>query len=188
MEPVEFADERPPSRPLGPKNWATTGWQGDRPRAVVNSLYLDPVRLQAHNRHLQAKYDRMSRDEIRCAEPDPAQPCDLLLVAYGSSARVSATALEALRARGIGAALCRPISLFPFPTAAIARAAARAKAVLVVEMSTGQMLEDVRLAVEGRRPIHFLGRQGGILIMPEDVVEAAERIWAGSAVQEGGSD
>jgi 2-oxoglutarate ferredoxin oxidoreductase subunit alpha len=184
MEPVEFGDARPPCRPLAQKEWATTGWQGDRPRAVINSLYLDPVRLQAHNRHLQAKYERMSRDETRCAEPDPGEPRDLLLVAYGSSARVSATALETLSARGIRAALCRPISLFPFPTAAVARAAARSKAVLVVEMSAGQMIEDVRLAVEGRQPIHFLGRQGGILVMPEDVVEAAENILAGSAAQE----
>ncbi len=184
MEPVEFGDARPPCRPLPPKDWATTGWNGDRPRAVVNSLYLDPVRLQAHNRHLQAKYDRMRRDEARCAEPDPVEPLDVLLVAYGSSARVAATALETLAARGIRAALCRPISLFPFPTAAVARAAARAKAVLVVEMSAGQMIEDVRLAVEGRSPIHFLGRQGGILVMPEDVVEATASIVAGSAVLE----
>jgi len=185
MEPVEFADERSPCRPLGAKDWATTGWQGDRPRAVINSLYLDPDRLQAHNRHLQAKYDRMTRDEIRCAGPDPAEPLDLLVVAYGASARVSATALEVLKTRGVAAALCRSISLFPFPSAAVARAAARAKAVLVVEMSAGQMLEDVRLAVGERRPIHFLGRQGGILVMPEDVVDAAERILAAPAVREG---
>ena len=185
MEPVEFGEERPPCRPLSPKDWATTGWCGDRPRAVINSLYLDPNRLQAHNDHLQAKYERMSRDEIRCEEPDPAEQYDLLLVAYGTSARIAATARESLASKGIAAAICRPISLFPFPSEAVSRAAERAKAVLVVEMSAGQMLEDVRLAVLGRRPIHFLGRQGGQLIMPEEVLEAAERILGASASREG---
>jgi 2-oxoglutarate ferredoxin oxidoreductase subunit alpha len=185
MEPVAFADERAPCRPLAPKDWATTGWSGDRPRAIINSLYLDPDRLQAHNDHLQAKFARMARDEIRCAEPETAEPVDLLLVAYGISARVAVTARERLAAAGITAALCRPISLFPFPTAAVAAAADRARAVLVVEMSAGQMLEDVRLAVGKRRPIGFFGRQGGRCITPEDVVEAAERLLAEPAVREG---
>ena len=127
----------------------------------------------------------MSRDEIRCEEPDPAEDYDLLLVAYGTSARIAATARESLASKGIAVAICRPISLFPFPSAAVSRAAERAKAVLVVEMSAGQMLEDVRLAVLGRRPIHFLGRQGGQLIMPEEVLEAAERILGASATREG---
>ncbi|MFA5028073.1 MAG: 3-methyl-2-oxobutanoate dehydrogenase subunit VorB [Candidatus Methylomirabilota bacterium] len=185
MEPVEFADERPPCRPLAPKVWATTGWSGDRPRAVINSLYLDPEKLQAHNDRLQTKFGRIARDEIRCAEPETAGPLDLLLVAYGISARVATTALERLAARGIAAALCRPISLFPFPSAAVARAAARARAVLVVEMSAGQMLEDVRLAVGDRRPIGFYGRQGGLVIAPEDVAEAAERLLVDPTVREG---
>ena len=123
LEPVEFGEERPPCRPLAPKDWATTGWCGDRPRAVINSLYLDPDRLQAHNDHLQAKYERMSRDEIRCEEPDPAEDYDLLLVAYGTSARIAATARESLASKGIAVAICRPISLFPFPSAAVSRAA-----------------------------------------------------------------
>ncbi len=176
MEPVDFTPERPPCRPLAPKTWATTGWHGGRPRAIINSLYLDPAQLQAHNLALQAKYTTMVRDEVRCAEIAPAGPADLLIVAYGTVARVCASALELLVQRGISAALCRPISLFPFPYDTVRRAAEQAGAVLVAELSAGQMIEDVRLAVGDRRPIHFIGRQGGILLMPEDVVEAALRI------------
>jgi 2-oxoglutarate ferredoxin oxidoreductase subunit alpha len=184
MEPVEFVDARRPCRPLPPKDWATTGWNGDRPRAVINSLYLDPQRLQTHNDRLQAKFARIARDEIRCAEPETAEPVDLLLVAYGTSARVATTARERLAARGIRSALCRPISLFPFPERAVAAAAAQAKAVLVVEMSAGQMLEDVRLAVGDRRPIGFFGRQGGQAITPEDVIAAGVNLLSGSAGKE----
>jgi len=185
MEPVDFPEGRKPCRPLAPKDWATTGWDGSRPRAVVNSLYLDPDRLQLHNDHLQAKFARIARDEIRCAEPEGTGPVDVLLVAYGISARVAVTARERLEEAGIRAALCRPITLFPFPAAAVVAAAARARAVLVVEMSAGQMLEDVRLAVGERRPIGFYGRQGGKCLAPEDVAEAAERLLAQTAAREG---
>jgi 2-oxoglutarate/2-oxoacid ferredoxin oxidoreductase subunit alpha len=171
MEPVDFRSDRAPCKPLAPKTWATTGWRGDRPRAVINTLYLDPARLQDHNRGLQKKYDAMARDEVRWAELNTDRPAELLLVAYGSVARVCATALDALRMRGIAASLFRPISLFPFPYDQLRRCAEKAEAVLVVELSTGQLIEDVRLAVGERRSIHFLGRQGGLLVMPEDVVE-----------------
>ena len=173
MEPVEFHADRPPCQPSAPKTWATTGWRGDRPRAIINSLYLDPEALEKHNQALQAKYEAMARNEVRCAEVGMEAPYELLIVAYGSAARVCATALGALKAQGVAAALCRPITLFPFPYAEVRRAAEQAKAVLVVELSAGQMIEDVRLAVEGRRPIHFLGRQGGMLVMPQDVAEKA---------------
>jgi len=173
-EPVEFSASRPPCKPLGPKTWATTGWHGDRPRAIVNSLFLDPEQLERHNQKLQAKFRAMVRDDARWEDVGAGQPYDLLLVAYGIAARVSASALDLLRANGIRAALGRPVSLFPFPDAALRRAAEAARAVLVVELSAGQMLEDVRLALEGRRPIRFYGRQGGMLVTPEDVAKAAE--------------
>jgi 2-oxoglutarate/2-oxoacid ferredoxin oxidoreductase subunit alpha len=181
MEPVEFVSDRPPCKPLAPKTWATTGWRGDRPRAIINSLYLDPEKLQRHNQGLQTKFAAIVQDEVRCAEIGTDKPYELLIVAYGSVARVCATALDDLRQKGIVAALCRPISLFPFPYETVARLAERAKAVLVVELSAGQMIEDVRLAVQGRRTIHFLGRQGGVLVMPEDVVETAEGILRAAA-------
>ncbi len=185
MEPVEFRPGRAPCKPLPPKTWATTGWRGDRPRAVINSLYLDPGQLQEHNRHLQEKFSGLEADEVRWAALGPDGAVEVLLVAYGSAARVSATALDILAGEGIRAALLRPISLFPFPYAEVRRRAEQASLVLVVEFSAGQMIEDVRLAVEGRRPIHFLGRQGGVLAVPEDVVEAVRRLTSGVEARRG---
>ncbi|MBP1620140.1 MAG: vorB [Acidobacteria bacterium] len=169
MEPVEFRTDRKPRKELAPKTWAATGWKGDRPRAIINSLFLDPEVLERHNHKLQAKYEAMARDEQRWAESGVAGECDVLVVAYGTVARVASSAMEDLRAHGVRAAMLRPISLFPYPYEAVRRAAERARAVLVCELSCGQMLEDVRLAVEGRRPVHFLGRQGGMLLTPEEI-------------------
>ncbi len=181
MEPVEFRPERTPCKPLPPKDWAATGCPGDRPTNIVNSLFLDPEVLERHNQKLKAKYDRMVRDEVRCASYGTDRPYDVLVVAYGTVARVSSTALDDLREEGVDAALFRPITLFPFPYAELRAAAEKAREVLVVELSTGQMIEDVRLALEGRMPIHFLGRQGGMLISPEAVAEKVKAIRASSA-------
>ena len=173
MEPVELPDERLPAPDLPPKTWASTGWKGDRPRAVINSLYLDADTLEAHNRNLQQKYrlirERERRFQVRFDDGD----CDLLVVAYGTVARVALSAIEELRDQGRRVALFRPISLFPYPYGELAAAAEKAKAVLVLELSEGQMVEDVRLALGRSRPIHFHGRTGGNLISPE---EAAARM------------
>ncbi|HQU34437.1 MAG TPA: 3-methyl-2-oxobutanoate dehydrogenase subunit VorB [Thermoanaerobaculaceae bacterium] len=179
MEPVEFRAERTPCKPLSPKAWAATGCHGDRPTNIINSLFLDPEVLERHNQKLKAKYDLMVRDEVRCAAYGTDRPYEVLIVAYGTVARVCSTALDDLREDGVGAALFRPITLFPFPYAELRAAAETARAVLVVELSTGQMIEDVRLALEGSRPIHFLGRQGGMLISPEAVAERVNAICAG---------
>jgi 2-oxoglutarate ferredoxin oxidoreductase subunit alpha len=178
MEPVEFSAQRVPCKPLPPKTWASTGWKGDRPRAIINSLFLDPEELERHNQKLAAKYATITRDEVRFAEVGTDQPYQVLVVAYGSVARVVSTALEDLRAAGCAAALVRPITLFPFPYGAVRRAAERARAVLVAELSTGQMVEDVRLAVEGKVPVHFIGRQGGMLLTPEDIVAKVRELAA----------
>jgi 2-oxoglutarate ferredoxin oxidoreductase subunit alpha len=169
MEPVEFRTDRKPCKELAPKTWAATGWKGDRPRAIINSLFLDPEVLERHNHHLKAKYDAMERDEQRWAETGAAGDCDVLVVAYGTVARVASSAMEDLQAQGVRVAMVRPISLFPYPYAAVRRAAERARTVLVCELSCGQMVEDVRLAVEGRRPVCFLGRQGGMLLSPDEI-------------------
>jgi 2-oxoglutarate ferredoxin oxidoreductase subunit alpha len=184
MEPVEFKAGRKPCKPLAPKQWATTGWKGDRPRAIINSLFLDPEVLERHNRRLAAKYEAMRRDEVRYVEIATDRPYDVLVVAYGTVARVVSTALEALEAGGIHAAMLRPITLFPFPEVQLRAAVARARAVLVFELSTGQMVEDVRLAVEGRAPVHFHGRQGGMLITPEEAAEKVREVAAGVATRE----
>lgn len=170
MEPVEFK-ERKPIKDLPPKTWAATGCKGDRPTNVINSLFLDPQVLEDHNRKLKAKYEAMERDEPRWVEYGTDGDHDVLVVAYGTVARVCSTAVEDLRAEGVRAALFRPVTLYPFPYAALRRAAQKAKVLLTVELSTGQMVEDVRLAVQGSRPVHFYGRQGGMLASPEEVAE-----------------
>ncbi len=171
MEPVEFRGGRTPCKPLAPKTWAATGCDGSRSTNIINSLFLDPEELERHNVKLKAKYDTMVRDEVRVASYFDDADYDVLVVAYGTVARVCSTAIEDLREQGVRAALIRPITLFPFPYARVRAAAERARSVLVVELSCGQMIEDVRLALEGTRPIHFYGRQGGMLVSPDEVAE-----------------
>jgi len=121
----------------------------------------------------------MVRDEVRCVEYGTEADYDVLVVAYGTVARVCSTAIEDLGAEGVKAAMVRPVTLFPFPYEQVRRAAQKAKAVLVVELSTGQMVEDVQLALLGTRPVHFFGRQGGMLATPEEVAEQIRAIAAG---------
>jgi len=182
MEPVEFVSDRKPIRDLPPKTWASTGWKGDRPKAIINSLFLDPAELEQHNFMLKAKYDRMERDEIRSAYYGPEEgELDLLIVAYGTVARVGLTAIEELSRKGLKVGMIRPITLYPFPKEAVRSAAARARNILVTELSTGQMIEDVHLALANGRPLHFHCRLGGMLISPEEIIEKAEAIMAGTS-------
>ncbi len=176
MEPIEFDAGRRPCKPLAPKAWATTGCPGDRPPNIVTSLFLDPEPLAAHNAALQQKYAAMARDEIRVEGRGLDEPYEVLLVAYGTVARACNMALRQLREEGIRVALLRPISLFPFPAEAVAVAAGRAAAVLVVELSAGQMVEDVRAAVGQRCPVHFHGRTGGLMVPAEEVAEKVRAI------------
>lgn len=179
MEPVEFREDRKPCKPLQDKStWAVRGYTGERRRAIINSLFLDPEALERHNQKLRAKYEAMERDEQRYAEYGTEGPYEVLIVAYGTVARVCKTALDDLAAQGVHVALVRPITLYPFPYEVVRKAALRAKAVLVVELSTGQMLEDVHLAVQGQRPVFFHGRQGGMLASPEEVASKVREILA----------
>lgn len=183
MEPVEFRTDRQPIKNLAPKTWAATGCPGNRPTNIINSLFLDPEELERHNFKLKAKFDAMVRDEIRSAAYGTDGDYDLLIVAYGTVARVCSTAIDELRERGVRVAMVRPITLFPFPYMAVREAALQASSVLVVELSTGQMIEDVQLALEGSRPIHFHCRVGGMLVSPDEVMEKVDRILAGSAAE-----
>jgi 2-oxoglutarate ferredoxin oxidoreductase subunit alpha len=181
MEPVEFAENREPIKELAPKDWAATGYTGEHPRAVINSLFLDPEELEQHNYRLKEKFDTIERDELRFDTFGTDTDYDVLIVAYGTVARVCSTAIDELAEQGVSAAMVRPISLFPYPYKAIREAADKAKAVLVVELSTGQMIEDVRLALEGSKPIHFLNRVGGMLVSPDDVVVKIREMADGSS-------
>lgn len=181
MEPVTFREGREPIKPLAAKTWAATGCPGDRPTNIVNSLFLDPEELERHNLKLKEKYDRIRRDEIRVVEHGTEGDFDVLVVAYGTVARVCWTAIEELAERGVKVAMVRPVTLFPFPYEVVRRAAGKAKAVLVVELSTGQMIEDVHLALSGAKPVHFHSRLGGMLVTPEEVAAKVEAIVAGES-------
>ena len=167
MEPVEFPDPETIPPPL-PRPWATTG-KKDRPQNLIRSLFLNPEELEYNNMHLRAKYDAMERDEVRVESYHTDEEMDVLIVAYGTMARISKTAVDMLRERKVKVGLVRPISVYPYPTQVVHDAAQRAKEVLVVELSTGQMVEDASNAVAGSRPVHFFGKTGGTIPPPDDV-------------------
>jgi 2-oxoglutarate ferredoxin oxidoreductase subunit alpha len=160
----------PGSLPHATPAWATTGKPASRARNVVLSVFIQPERMERQNQVLQEKYRKMREAEVRC-ERLGLEDADLVLVAFGLSARIAQKAMDLARGRGLRVGLLRPITLFPFPTRELVQAAATARGFLVVEMNAGQMVEDVRLAVEGRRPVEFLGRMGGMVPSPEDVLE-----------------
>jgi len=171
MEPVSFP---PPQRRERDLSWATTG-AGDGPRRLINSIYLDPDELEQHNLRLLEKYRRAQQEEVRW-EAYRMEDAALAVAAYGLAARVARSAVDRARAKGLAAGLLRPVTLFPFPTAAFRQAAERVRAFLVVEMSAGQMVEDVRLAVEGRVPVFFYGRLGGVVPTPPEVLRQIEQV------------
>ncbi len=176
MEPIVLPEEVVDPDALPPKPWATDGAKG-RPRRIVNSLYIEPLDLERMNRQLQARYDEAAEREVRCAT-EHLEDAKLALVAYGTAARVGISAIEQARAAGIPAGLFRPISLYPFPNRELARVAEQVDAILVAEMSLGQLVEDVRLAVDGSCPVHLYGRPGGVVPTPAEVVEQIERVMA----------
>ena len=174
MEPVEFKRSvRPEDLPAKP--WATTGSKGRKPN-IINSLYLKAEELEAHNWKLNAKYEEMARTECRHEAWNLDDDVDVLFVAYGTVARICKTAIDALRNQGVNAGLFRPISLFPYPGQALRQAAEKARHVLVSEMSCGQMVEDVRYHVAGRRPVAFYGRVGGMIMAPEELIGEARKL------------
>ncbi len=173
MEPVEFKEgvvNPPPERP-----WATTGCK-DRDPNLVKTLFLDPAALEVHNRKLAAKYREIRANEVRFERYNMDSRPETVMVAYGTVARICKTAIDFLKEKGHEVGLVRPITLYPFPheeLLAIARDEAT-RNVLVVEMSNGQMLEDVERATRFLKPISFFGRQGGIVPAPEEVVRELE--------------
>jgi 2-oxoglutarate ferredoxin oxidoreductase subunit alpha len=158
------------------RGWELSG-AADRPPRVIRSLHLLPEELEAHNRRLQAKFAAIGEREIRWAG-EHLEDAEIVIVAYGTAARVARTAIERARDRGIRVGLFRPITLWPFPTLRLSTIAPRLRAIVVVEMSAGQMIEDVRLAVEGQTPVFFYGRTGGMVPTPGEVVDAVRRAWA----------
>lgn len=169
MEPVSL--RAPVRRGLPPKTWATTGLRGqERKPNVVNSLYIEPEELEKTNIRLQTCYARIQQNEVRY-EAYKTEGASIILSAYGTVARIVKSAIALAEAQGVRVGLLRPVSLWPFPYQAFEDAAASedVQAFLDVEMSAGQMVDDVKLGVNGKKPVHFYGRLGGMIPTPEEI-------------------
>lgn len=172
MEPVELPE---PRETAPEKPWATTGHQNKRTHNIVNSLYLQAEDLERYNRERFERYDYIKEHEQR-AEEYLVDDAEIVIVAFGASARVARSAVMSAREKGIKAGLIRPITLWPFPTKTIEAACSHVKHFLSVEMNMGQMVDDVRLAVNGRVPVHFFGRTGGVIPTPPEVLAEIEKL------------
>jgi len=159
-------------------SWATTGKTKDRDRHVSTSLALESEVMEQHNLNLQKKYRIIEENEVRYEELQ-TEDAEYLLVAYGSSARISQKAMVIARSKGIKVGLLRPITVWPYPTKRISELSHQVKGILSVEMSAGQMVTDVRLAANGRVPVEHFGRYGGVITSPNEVVEALEQKFIG---------
>jgi len=175
MEPVEFPDHLS-SKPSNKDEWATNGMatrKSGRPN-IVRTLILDPNTLNEHNLHLKEKYERMKRDEVRYEPYNLEADYRGLIVSYGTMSRVCRSAIDALKEQGVEVGMVRPQTLFPFPEKAIEEAASKesCEVVVSIEMSMGQMVEDVERSVRGRRPVEWYGTCGGDVPTPEEIMEA----------------
>jgi 2-oxoglutarate ferredoxin oxidoreductase subunit alpha len=154
--------------------WATIGKKANRERNIITSLELQSERQEKHNDKLQAKYREIQKNEVRY-EKINCENADYLLVAYGSSARICQKAIQLGKLKGLNIGLIRPITLWPFPSEVINQAADKVKGILSVELNAGQMVEDVRLAVNGKIKVEHYGRYGGMIHSPDEVLEALEQ-------------
>lgn len=154
--------------------WAITGKKG-RKNNIITSLELDPHVMENHNLHLQRKYQEIRDKEVRYEEY-MTEDAEYLIVAFGSASRIVQKTIELCRNEGMRIGMLRPITLWPFPTKAISDLAAKVKGILCVEINAGQMVDDIRLAVEGRVPVSQYGRLGGIVPTPEEVMEEVEKM------------
>ena len=154
--------------------WAATGRTPGRARNVITSLELDSAKMEENNIRFQAKYRKIEENEVRYEEFQ-CEDAEYLLIAFGSSARICQKVVEIARAEGIKLGLLRPITLWPFPTKAIAAYAEKVKGMLSVELNAGQMVEDVRLAVNGKVKVEHFGRLGGIVFTPDEVLNALKK-------------
>jgi 2-oxoglutarate ferredoxin oxidoreductase subunit alpha len=173
MEPVVLPDHS--DKKTVDKPWATNGHKNERTHNIVNSLYLTPNALENLIDERYKRYDLIKATEQR-AEEYLTDDADLIVVAYGASSRVARGAVNKAREMGLKVGLVRPITLWPFPTDALQRAAKQAKSLLTVEMSMGQMVDDVKLAVNCSVPVHFFGHTGGIIPTPKEVLGEIQKI------------
>ncbi len=179
MEPVEFPDHLK-TEPSDKDDWATTGMdtrKSDK-RNLVRSLFLDPVQLNENNLALKRKYEQMKKEEVRFEQYNTDSDYKVLIVSYGTMSRVCKTAIDMLGEQGFAVGLVRPLTVFPFPEEAVNKAAAKkgCEAVLSVEMSMGQMVDDIERSVRGSCPVHWYGKCGGEVPTPEEVIEAVKQL------------
>lgn len=173
MEPVDFPEKV--SRDLPLKDWAVIGHGGKRKPNTIKTLALDPVRLEQINNQLQEKYVKIARTESRY-ETYQTDDAEIILCAYGSTSRIVRNGIDMLRDEDIAAGMIRPITLWPFPVQPFHNLPDSCKQILTVEMSCGQMVDDVQLAVNGKIPVSFYGRSGGIIPVPEEIVQQVKTI------------
>ncbi len=177
MEPVSFPEGKADTQKEKP--WAANGHGFKRKQNVINSLYLNPAVLEQKVRERFERYAQIQKTE-QMAEEFMMEDADFAVVAYGASARIAKSAVVAARAEGIKVGLVRPITLWPFPTDALQKAAAQVKGFLCVEMSMGQMIDDVKLAISCSRPVAFFGRTGGIIPTPGEVLGEIKKLAGGA--------
>jgi len=172
MEPVEFQKTKPLKLPK--KEWALTGAKERAPN-LVKSLYLDPAALEKHNLEIHRKIQEMIKNEVR-VETYLTDDAEIVIAAYGTVARIAKTAIKVLRERGIKVGMIRPITVFPFPYETFEKMAEKVQKFLVVEMSLGQMIEDVKLGVCSKAQIRFYGRTGGIVPSYDEIIAETEKL------------
>jgi len=174
MEAVEW--KKPKARKLPPKTWATDGTKGKREHNIINSLFIDPKDCTEHNIRLQKKHDKISANEIRFEEY-LTEDAEVLFVSYGTTARICQSAALKLREAGVKAGVFRPISLWPYPEKELYACANRGsvKTVICAEMSMGQMIDDVKISLNGSKPVRFFGTGGGTFPTPAELMDAARR-------------
>lgn len=171
MEPVEFEKRTQVSLPM--KGWALTGAKG-RPPNLIKSLYLDPEALEEHNLKINGKVQEMIKEEVR-VETYLVEDAEVIIVAFGTVARIAKTAIKGLRAKGVKVGMVRPITVFPFPYETFEAIAEKVSKILVVEMNLGQMVEDVKLGVCGKAQIRFYGRTGGMVPSYDEIALEVEK-------------
>ena len=178
MEPVDF--EAKPAREIPEKDWACNGHGGKRVHNIVNSLYIEPEKLEEIVLERFERYKKLEENEVKYEEY-LTEDADIILVAYGITARIAKTAVRNARKKGIKAGLFRPITLYPYPKKELNELANSTKCFLSVEMNMGQMVNDIKIAIDCKKPVYHYGRTGGMIPSPEDILAKIEELTGGNA-------
>jgi 2-oxoglutarate ferredoxin oxidoreductase subunit alpha len=182
MEPAQMPEMKPVQR--ADWAWATDGRMGKRERRILTSIYLDPIQEEKMNLRLISRWRAIQANEVRYREYF-LEEAEFVIIGFGTAGRVALSAVRTARQQGIKVGLLRPITVSPFPHQVIEQLAGRVSGFLVTEMNSGQMLEDVRLAVKGHAPIRFYGRMGGVVPLPDEILSEIKAMAAGPLSVEG---